>query len=237
MKKCLMLFVSCFLLGMPSFLLAQLNLNIEGDAKITGATELGGVSPTETLLFGRPNSDGFNILYDENYNGTGKDYLVFEKTDKNSNAPDGGLVFVGTGMDNVQDELMILTGNGNMAIGPRIGNFYFFELNSSTHPTSQAFNLSTLIQKQYTPGLGDNPDHNLYLFPKGNTAFPFGACSNCGAAFIGDDANRWNIIYSNSFDADGTSRFATTIPRTDNSYSLGLNDKRWTEVWAVDGTI
>ena len=67
--------------------------------------------------FNTPTQDSFRINYDNDWNGSGTDFLVFDKTDGNTSDPDGGIVFTNTGNDNISETTLIIIGNGNVGIG------------------------------------------------------------------------------------------------------------------------
>ncbi len=77
----------------------------------------------ETMLFrgnnslGTPSGDGFRLRYDADFFGTYQDALVIEKTDGNQDDPDGGVAFVNTGADGVEQAAMVIRGGGNVGIG------------------------------------------------------------------------------------------------------------------------
>jgi hypothetical protein len=89
---------------------------------VAGAIYQSASDPT-TILFhdvnesGTPNLDGFRIRYDGNFYGTNADALILEKTDGNGADPDGGISFVNTGNDGVQEPALTIRGNGNVGIG------------------------------------------------------------------------------------------------------------------------
>ena len=77
-----------------------------------------------TLIFGKTNEtgtptldDGFRIRYDGSFFGQYGDALIFEKTDYNSDAPDGGIAFVNTGSSGETSTAMVIRGDGNVGIG------------------------------------------------------------------------------------------------------------------------
>jgi len=65
---------------------------------------------------GPPVGDGYRFIYDANYFGANLDTLVIEKTDGNGLEPDGGIAFVNTGSDNIQDPALIIRGNGRVGV-------------------------------------------------------------------------------------------------------------------------
>jgi len=67
--------------------------------------------------FNTPTQDSFRINYDNDWNGSGTDFLVFDKTDGNTSDPDGGIVFTNTGNGNITNTSLIMSGNGNVGIG------------------------------------------------------------------------------------------------------------------------
>jgi len=89
---------------------------------VAGAIYQSASDPT-TILFhdvnesGTPNLDGFRIRYDGNFYGTNTDALILEKTDGNGADPDGGISFVNTGNDGVQEPALTIRGSGNVGIG------------------------------------------------------------------------------------------------------------------------
>ncbi|MBA7517878.1 hypothetical protein ES705_09934 [subsurface metagenome] len=89
---------------------------------VSGAIKYSGSYPG-TILYGRtsstgtPTSDGFRVRYDGQFWGTTRDVLIIEKTDGNADSPDGGIAFVNTGQDGIEDTAMVIRGNGNVGIG------------------------------------------------------------------------------------------------------------------------
>lgn len=77
-----------------------------------GTLMYGGTSQTGTPTGG----DGWRFTYDQGYNGGAADFFVFEKTDGNQTSPDGGFAFVMTGNDGIQEESLILLGDGTVEI-------------------------------------------------------------------------------------------------------------------------
>jgi hypothetical protein len=83
-------------------------LNVRG---AINACENNGVGlAATTFLYGytnpigspiNPTLDGFRFRFDWDYRAINDDYLIIEKTDGQSNDPDGGIVFQNTGADNV----------------------------------------------------------------------------------------------------------------------------------------
>ncbi|NEO78186.1 hypothetical protein [Moorena sp. SIO4G3] len=88
--------------------------------EVSGALKL---ATTGTQIFhstnesGTPTGDGFRLRYDNNFFGTSQDALVIEKTDGNDPNPDGGIAFVNTGNDGVEETALVIKGNGNVGIG------------------------------------------------------------------------------------------------------------------------
>ncbi len=62
-------------------------------------------------------NDAAKIYYDDNFLGVNQDALIIEKTDGNQTNPDGGIVFVNKGSDNIRDVAMTIRGSGNVGIG------------------------------------------------------------------------------------------------------------------------
>jgi len=89
---------------------------------VSGAIKYSG-SFTGTILYGytnsagTPTSDGFRVRQDGGFFGGSGDALVIEKTDGNADSPDGGIAFVNTGQDGIEDTAMVIRGNGNVGIG------------------------------------------------------------------------------------------------------------------------
>ena len=94
----------------------------EGKLDIAGATKYSGPY-TGTILFGNtnesgtPTGDGFRIRYDSDFFDPSLDALIVEKTDANHADPDGGIVFVNTGSDGIEEVALAIRGNGNIGIG------------------------------------------------------------------------------------------------------------------------
>lgn len=94
----------------------------QGKLDIAGPIRYSGLS-TGTILFGyteesgTPTGDGFRIRYNSDFFGAYLDALIFEKTDGNDPNPDGGIAFVNTGSDGVEELAMAIRGNGNIGIG------------------------------------------------------------------------------------------------------------------------
>lgn len=76
----------------------------------------GPIMRCHTEATGTPTTDGFRISYEQDYDGTGIDFLVVEKTDGNATDPDGGIVFVMTGNDGIRQEVLKLQGDGTITI-------------------------------------------------------------------------------------------------------------------------
>jgi hypothetical protein len=78
-----------------------------------------------TNASGIPNGDGFRMKYVPDFFGAGGtyDYLVFEKTDGNSNDPDGGIAFVNTGNDGLVEYAMVIKGDNKVAIGKQAPSY------------------------------------------------------------------------------------------------------------------
>ncbi|MBA7482289.1 hypothetical protein ES707_17775 [subsurface metagenome] len=115
------------------------NVGIGGNVDIGGNVGIGTTSPTSkldvsgaikysgsftgTILYGNvnpigtPTTDGFRVRQDGGFFGGTGDALVIEKTDGNANSPDGGIAFVNTGQDGIEDTAMVIRGNGNVGIG------------------------------------------------------------------------------------------------------------------------
>jgi len=95
-------------------------LDVVGDGRIIGKLELGGAARQETLLTRAGNingvSDAFNIRFDDDFGGSGADYLIFEKTDGNGNNPDGGIVFLNTGNDGIEEPSLLIDGNSKITL-------------------------------------------------------------------------------------------------------------------------
>ncbi|NEP94495.1 hypothetical protein, partial [Okeania sp. SIO2F5] len=90
--------------------------------EVAGALKL--PNGSQTLIYnadesGRPIGDGFRLRYDGNFFGTNLDGLVIEKTDGNSGNPDGGIGFVNTGNDGVEQTALVIRGTGNVGIGTK----------------------------------------------------------------------------------------------------------------------
>ena len=66
---------------------------------------------------GNVTGDRVKFYYDNNLFGTNQDGLVFEKTDGNSNDPDGGFLFTMKGQDNIREGVMSIRGNGYVGLG------------------------------------------------------------------------------------------------------------------------
>ena len=66
---------------------------------------------------GTPTTDAFRLRSSNNEFGSSLDALVIEKTDGNNADPDGGIHFVMTGNDGIQESAMAIRGTGNVGIG------------------------------------------------------------------------------------------------------------------------
>jgi len=94
----------------------------ESKLDVSGAIKYSG-SFTGTILYGdvnpigTPTRDGFRIRQDGGFFGESRDALVIEKTDGNADSPDGGIAFVNTGQDGIEDTAMVIRGSGNVGIG------------------------------------------------------------------------------------------------------------------------
>ncbi|NEP35885.1 tail fiber domain-containing protein [Moorena sp. SIO3B2] len=88
--------------------------------EVSGALKL---ATTGTQIFhstnesGTPSGDGFRLRYDNTFFGTNLDALVIEKTDGNHINPDGGIAFVNTGNDGIEETALVIRGNSNVGIG------------------------------------------------------------------------------------------------------------------------
>lgn len=71
----------------------------------------------QTNPSGVPSGDGFRLGFDANFFNIGGDALVVEKTDTNTAAPDGGIVFANTGNAGVRTAAMVIRGNGDVGVG------------------------------------------------------------------------------------------------------------------------
>ena len=77
-----------------------------------------------TIMYGKtnraatPDSDGFRIKSDAGFFGTNEDALVFEKTGSDSN-PDGGIGFINTGNDGVEEIALAIRGDGKIGVGTK----------------------------------------------------------------------------------------------------------------------
>lgn len=65
---------------------------------------------------GAPGTDGFRLRREESFFGTNRDVVMFEKTDRNQNDPDGGFAFVNTGKDAEVETAMVIRGNNRVGI-------------------------------------------------------------------------------------------------------------------------
>ncbi|MEC7262606.1 MAG: hypothetical protein VXW38_02630 [Bacteroidota bacterium] len=103
-----------------------INLNVTssygGDFPVDNSNYLnvlaiGGVGAEQGLKVYKQNSGNSPTFLGElNWNDT----YVFEMTDTNGNDPDGGIVFGGTGMDDIFDDILTIRGNGNVGIATTI---------------------------------------------------------------------------------------------------------------------
>ncbi|NEN88191.1 MAG: hypothetical protein F6K48_04355 [Okeania sp. SIO3H1] len=97
-------------------------LNPSAILEVAGALKL---AKTGTLLFhntnesGPPTGDGFRLRYDADFFESPLDALVIEKTDGNDRNPDGGIAFVNTGNDGIQETALVIRGSGNVGIGTK----------------------------------------------------------------------------------------------------------------------
>lgn len=76
-----------------------------------------------TFLFmgneqGTPSGDAFRMRF-QNYTSVGpfNDFLIFEKTDGNDPDPDGGILFLNTGEDGIEEPSLVIRGTGRTGIG------------------------------------------------------------------------------------------------------------------------
>ncbi|EGJ35415.1 MULTISPECIES: hypothetical protein [Moorena] len=113
--------------------------------EVSGALKLG---TTGTQIFhstnesGTPSGDGFRLRYDNNFFGTSQDALVIEKTDGNHPNPDGGIAFVNTGNDGVEETALVIKGNGNVGI--------------STNNPSEKLEVAGTVKATKFEGAGDS---------------------------------------------------------------------------------
>ncbi len=70
-----------------------------------------------TVPEGVPSNDGYRVRWERNYFSTHAEALLFEKTDGNAVNPDGGIVFVNTGNDGVEEPALTIRGNGHLSVG------------------------------------------------------------------------------------------------------------------------
>jgi hypothetical protein len=71
-----------------------------------------------TAADGVPTGDGFRLRHDATlFSALGADALVIEKTDGTTTQPDGGVAFVNTGSDGIEDIAMVVRGNGDVGVG------------------------------------------------------------------------------------------------------------------------
>ncbi|NES77323.1 MULTISPECIES: hypothetical protein [Okeania] len=97
-------------------------LNPSAILEVAGALKL---AKTGTLLFhstnesGPPTGDGFRLRYDADFFESPLDALVIEKTDGNGRNPDGGIAFVNTGNDGIEETALVIRGSGNVGIGTK----------------------------------------------------------------------------------------------------------------------
>jgi hypothetical protein len=89
----------------------RVRINGSIDFEATGVHIHCRTSPT-----GTPDGDGYRISLENDYDGADVDFLVIEKTDGNTNTPDGGIVFLMTGADGVREEVLRINGDGEVIV-------------------------------------------------------------------------------------------------------------------------
>lgn len=96
--------------------------NPTDNANYENVLAIGGVGPEKGLKIYKQNSGG-----GPTFTGSANwsDAYVFEMTDANGNTPDGGIVFGGTGKDDVFDNIMTIRGNGRVGIDTHAPQFKF----------------------------------------------------------------------------------------------------------------
>ncbi len=94
----------------------EASLHVNGSIKTFSGS--GTVLYGMTNPFGVPDGDGFRIRWEQDWRGQQyRDALVFEKTDFNSDAPDGLMAFVNTGVNGEVDPALVIRGNGSVGVG------------------------------------------------------------------------------------------------------------------------
>jgi hypothetical protein len=108
----------------------RLELN-GGGLQINGTFGIGFIG--EVPSNGNATGDRAKVYYDGAYLGGSADFLVFEKTDGNQNAPDGGFAFTTKGVDNVREPAMTIRGTNRVGLQTITAPVYALELpNSAT---------------------------------------------------------------------------------------------------------
>lgn len=81
-------------------------------------------SGSGTVLYGMtnpsgvPDGDGFRIRWDQDWQDNQYlDALIFEKTDFNSDDPDGLITFINTGVDGIEEPALTVRGSGRVGVG------------------------------------------------------------------------------------------------------------------------
>lgn len=84
------------------------------NADYSNVLSIGDIGPESGLkIYKQGSGDSPSFLGPNNYN----DSYVFEMTDTNGNTPDGGIVFAGTGKDDIFDGIFYIRGNGRVGVG------------------------------------------------------------------------------------------------------------------------
>jgi len=101
-----------------------------GGMQLNGAFGIGftGEVPYNSTVSG----DRARIYYDANFLGVNADFLIFEKTDGNHVAPDGGIVFTMKGSDNVRTPALTIKGTARVGLQTVTNPTYALELPNST---------------------------------------------------------------------------------------------------------
>ena len=100
--------------------LTGLSVSDEGVIRFNGPVHYnnnGTIWYQNTVPEGIPSNDGYRVRWEHDYFSTNAEALLIEKTDGNAANPDGGIVFVNTGNDGVEEPALTIRGNGHLSVG------------------------------------------------------------------------------------------------------------------------